>query len=151
MKKNDLSKLQHIIKQLEIAKKTAVKVGIPADVGFYPKTGKKLVEVATMHEFGLGVPRRSFLRMPFELKKKELQKSIKAAYRSVLKGGDTIVNLNKLGLVAQNISKSAFKTGGYGHWKPLEKETIERKGSSKILVDTSRLVQSVTYWIVKGE
>ena len=149
MKANDLSLVEHIRKQLKIAKKTAIKVGLPADVGFYPKSGLSVVEVGTRHEYGLGVPRRSFLRMPFELKEKELKDTLEKGYKSILKGGDTITNLNKVGLVAQNISKGAFKTGGYGHWKDIKPETKEAKGSSKILVDTARLLQSITYWVVK--
>jgi len=150
MKKNDLSRLKHIRKQLKLAKKTAVKVGVPADVGFYPKTGQTIAQVGAYHEYGLGVPRRSFLRMPFEVKKDEIKEALKKGYKNILEGGDLIVNLNKVGLVAQNISKTAFKTQGYGNWKALSKKTIQEKGSSKVLIDTGRLVQSITFWVVKG-
>ena len=148
MKPNDLSKLQHITKQLKLAKKTAIKVGVPADVGAY-KNGTKIVQVAQAHEYGLGVPRRSFLRMPFDVEKNKLDKAIKSGYKSVLNGGDVITNLNKIGIMAQNISRTAFKTQGYGNWKDIKPETKEAKGSSKILIDTGRLVQSIHYWVVK--
>jgi len=149
MKKNDLSKLEHIRKQVKLAKKTAIKVGVPADVGVY-KSGETVAEVGSYHEYGLGVPRRSFLRMPFKVKEKELRQALKAGYKNVLNGGEAIINLNKIGIVAQNISKTAFKTSGYGQWKPLKKDTIKEKKSSKILIDTGRLVQSITFWVVKG-
>jgi len=150
MKKNNLSKLEHIKKQLKLAKKTVIKVGVPADVGVY-KNGQTIAEVGTYQEYGLGVPRRSFLRMPFKVKEKEIKKVLKIGYKSVLKGSDTIVTLNKIGIVVQNIVKDAFKTSGYGTWKPLKKSTIKEKKSSKILIDTGRLVQSVTFWVVKDD
>jgi len=148
MKKNDLTKLHEITKQIKIAKKTAIKVGLPADVGHY-KNGASVLEVGTAHEYGLGVPRRSFIRMPLDKEKSKLNKALKSGYESILKGGNAITNLNKIGLIAQGISKNSFKTQGYGIWKDIKNETKEEKGSSKILFDTGRLVQSVTFWVVK--
>ena len=148
MKKNDLSKLQSITEQMKIAKKTAIKVGIPADVGAY-NNGTSIITVATAHEYGLGVPRRSFIRAPMDKHVSDINKALKSGFESILNGGDTIQNLNKIGLVAQNISKTSFKTQGDGTWPDITDETKERKGSSKILFDTGRLVQSITSWVVK--
>lgn len=42
-------------------------------------------------------------------------------------------------------TNQAFSYGGAeGQWKPLSPKTIERKGSSKILIDTGRLRQDAT-------
>lgn len=147
MKPNDLSIINHISKQIKIAKKTAVKVGLPADVGTY-KNGQSIVEVGQRHEFGLGVPRRSFLRMPFAVETAKIQKTLALGYKDILNGGGAITNLNKVGIVAQNISKNAFKSQGFGQWTDIKPATKQRKGSSKILFDTGRLVQSVKYWII---
>jgi lipopolysaccharide export system protein LptC len=67
-----------------------------------------------------------------------------------MNGGDVIQNLNKVGLIAQNISQTAFKNQGYGQWQDISEDTKEKKGSSKILFDTGRLVQSVSFWVVKA-
>jgi len=151
MKKNDLSKLHEITKQMKIAKKTVVKVGLPADVGHYIKTNTPVVVVGAAHEYGLGVPRRSFLRVPFEKEKQVLQEALKSGFKSILKGDDAIKNLNKIGLIAQGISKNAFKNQGYGGWKDIKESTKKAKKSSKILFDTGRLVQSITYWVIKDK
>ena len=148
MKPNDLTLLKNITKQMEIAKKTAIKVGLASDVGAY-NNGTSILQVGTAHEYGLGVPRRSFIRVPMDKQKSIINKALKSGFESVLKGGDTIQNLNKIGLVAQNISKTSFKNQGFGTWQDITDETKEKKGSSKILFDTGRLVQSVTFWVVK--
>lgn len=149
MKPNNLSKLEHIAKQMKIAKKTAIKVGLPSDVGSY-KNGASILQVGAAHEYGLGVPRRSFIRVPMDKEAAKIKAALKSGFESVMNGGDTITNLNKVGFVAQNISKTAFKNQGYGQWSDISPETKERKGSSKILFDTGRLVQSVSFWIVKA-
>ena len=48
----------------------------------------------------------------------------------------------------QEISKGAFATGGYGKWKKLNPQTIKRKGSSEILIDTNSLSKNIHNWIV---
>ena len=148
MKKNDLSKLESITKQMKIAKKTAIKVGIPSEVGSY-SSGVSIATVGAAHEFGLGVPRRSFIRVPMDKQKSTINKALKSGFESILKGGDTIQNLNKIGLVAQNISQTSFKNQGFGTWSDITDETKDHKGSSSILFDTGRLVQSVKFWVVK--
>ncbi|WP_373073911.1 hypothetical protein [Sulfurimonas sp.] len=148
MKKNDLSQLNHITEQLKIAKKTAIKVGLPADVGNY-QNGASILQVGSAHEYGLGVPRRSFIRLPMEKEAAKIKKALESGFKSVMSGGDVIPNLNKVGIIAQNISKTSFKNQGYGQWRDIKEETKNRKGSSSILFDTGRLVQSVTFWVVK--
>lgn len=149
MKPNDLSKLDHIAKQMKIAKKTAIKVGLPSDVGSY-QNGASILQVGSAHEYGLGVPRRSFIRVPMEKEQAKIKAALEAGFKNVMNGGDTVTNLNKVGLIAQNISQAAFKNQGYGKWSAIQDSTKAKKGSSKILFDTGRLVQSVTYWVVKA-
>ena len=149
MKKNDLSELEHITKQLKIAKKTAIKVGLPSDVGSY-KNGTSILQVGSAHEYGLGVPRRSFIRVPMDKEKAKIKSALESGFKSVMNGGDVIQNLNKVGLIAQNISQTVFKNQGYGQWQDISEDTKEKKGSSKILFDTGRLVQSVSFWVVKA-
>jgi Tfp pilus assembly protein FimT len=108
MKKNDLSELEHITKQLKIAKKTAIKVGLPSDVGSY-KNGTSILQVGSAHEYGLGVPRRSFIRVPMDKEKAKIKSALESGFKSVMNGGDVIQNLNKVGLIAQNISQTVFK------------------------------------------
>ena len=137
--------IAHITKEVKKAQKTTLSVGI-INAGTY-EDGTPVTAVAAMHEFGAGVPKRSFLKMPFEVKQKELKKAFTDGYNGVLMGKYTAKTaMSKVGLVAQGISKNAIKEQGYGNWKPLKEATVSAKGGkSKILFDTGRLVQSITY------
>ncbi len=149
MKQNDLSQLKELTKQIKLATAHEVNIGIAQDVGQYPN-GEKIVDVGRRHEFGIGVPRRSFLRMPFIEKQNIIDKAIVTSWKKIVDGkSQTIKEFGILGIVGQNISKDAFATGGFGKWEKLKPATVKAKGSSEILLDTSKLVQSITNWVVK--
>ena len=151
MKPNDLSQLKEITKQIKIATTHEVNVGIPKDVGRYPN-GLSIVEVGIFHEFGTrkGVPRRSFLRVPFIVEQKTIDKAIATSWKKIAEGkSQTIKEFGILGIVGQNISKDAFATSGFGKWEKLKPATEKAKGSTEILLDTGKLVQSITNWVVK--
>ena len=149
MKPNDLSQLKEITKQIKIAPTHEGNVGIAQDVGQYPN-GEKIVDVGRKHEFGIGVPRRSFLRMPFIEKQKTIDKAVLMSWKKIVEGKtQTIKEFGILGIVGQDISKDAFATGGFGKWEKLKPATAKAKGSTEILLDTSKLVQSITNWVVK--
>ena len=154
MKINDLTELKKITKQIKELTTKEIKIGISADVGTYTNkdgsVGPKIVEVGRWHEYGLGDnPRRSFLREPMIQKQATIQKHIKEGWVNILSGKSTAIKeLGKLGIVGQEISKGAFATGGYGKWEKLKPQTVKRKGSSDILIDKSKLVNSIHNWIV---
>ena len=149
MKPNDLSQLREITKQIKIATTHEVNVGIPKDVGRYPN-GLSIVDVGRKHEFGIGVPRRSFLRMPFIVEQNIIDKAIATSWKKIAEGkSQTIKEFGILGIVGQNISKDAFATSGFGKWEKLKPATEKAKGSTEILLDTGKLVQSITNWVVK--
>ena len=149
MKPNDLSQLKEITKQIKLATTHEVNVGISRDVGQYPN-GLSIVEVGRKHEFGIGIPRRSFLRMPFIVEQKTIDRAISTSWKKIAEGkSQTIKEFGILGIVGQNISKDAFATGGFGKWEKLKPATEKAKGSVDILIDTGKLVQSITNWVVK--
>ena len=148
MKINDLTELKKITKQIKELTTKEIKIGISADVGTYDD-GTKIVTVGRRHEYGLGNNRRSFLRVPMIDKQFIIQKHIKEGWVNILSGKSTAIKeLGKLGIVGQEISKGAFATGGYGKWEKLKPQTVKRKGSSEILMDKSKLVNSIHNWIV---
>ena len=149
MKPNDLSQLRDLTKQIKIATTHEVNIGIAQDVGQY-QNGEKIVDVGRKHEFGIGVTRRSFLRMPFIVKQKTIDKAIAISWKKITDGKSTALKeFGILGIIGQNISKDAFATGGFGKWEKLKPATEKAKGSAEILLDTSKLVQSITNWVVK--
>ena len=149
MKPNDLNQLREITKQIKLATTHEVNIGIAQDIGQYPN-GEKIVDVGRRHEFGIGVPRRSFLRMPFIVKQNIIDKAIATSWKKITDGKSTALKeFGILGIIGQNISKDAFASGGFGKWKKLKPATEKAKGSTEILLDTSKLVQSITNWVVK--
>ena len=149
----NLKKLERYYVELKKSKKAHVDVGVIASKlseKIY-KSGVDVTQVAATHEFGTTiVPRRSFLKMPFELKKKELSGFIGEQYALIFEGKiDTKRALNLVGATARNISVEAFNTGGYGEWQPLSQETVDKKGTATILVETGTLKQSIN-WEVSG-
>lgn len=111
------------------------------------------VEVGASHEFGVfskNLPRRSFLRDPISLKRKELIKKAESIIKDNIdkEGGDKRI-FEIIAAYGEKIVQEAFETGGYGTWQPLSQETIDGKGSSQILIDSAQLRKSITRKVEK--
>ena len=140
------------LKNLEKARSGFVAVGLPAEKigGKVYGDGQAVATIGARHEYGAGVPRRSFLRVPFTTKKDELTKVIAKQFADVFERGKSAEQaLGLIGTVAVNISKGAFTTRGYGEWPDITQATKDAKGSSQVLIDTGTLRGSITY-VVRG-
>jgi len=126
-----------------------VKVGILEAAGEH-SGGISMAELAAVHEFGSpknGIPARSFIRATFVNKKDELNKMVARLAKGIITdkiGVDKALEL--LGLWGANAIKSYVKSTNIP--PPLALATIKRKGSSKPLIDTSALVNSVSWQVV---
>lgn len=108
-----------------------------------PDPGITIGELATIHEFGLGVPERSFLRAWVDERRAEIENVVIRGGRAVALGKMPVrTALEQIGQwavgsiqtrMAQNIPP------------PLAPSTIARKGSSVALIDTGQLRSSITY------
>lgn len=110
-------------------------------------------EIGLKHEFGSrseNIPRRSFLNDPLTIKKDELNKAIGKLIIEHLteKNGMTKI-FKKVGIKAEAIIQEAFSSGGFGTWEPLSKETVAKKGSGSILIDTAQLRKSISSGVEK--
>ena len=140
------------LKNLEKAKRGYVAVGLPSEEvgGTVYDDGQTVAQVGAQHEFGAGVPRRSFLRTPFTAKQDDLTAAIAKQFEDVFQRGKKAEQaLGLIGTVAVNISKGAFTSRGYGEWPDISAATKEDKGSSQVLIDTGTLRNSITY-VVRG-
>ena len=140
------------LKNVEKAKRGYVAVGLPAEEvgGTVYADGQTVTQVGAQHEYGAGVPRRSFLRTPFAVKKDDMDKAIAKQFEDVFKRGKAADKaLGLIGTVAVNIVKGAFLTRGYGEWLDITDATKEAKGSSQVLIDTGTLRNSISY-VVRG-
>lgn len=134
---------------MEKAKRKHVAVGLPAEKvgGKIYGDGMSIVEVGAIHEYGAGDnPRRSFLRVPFQIKRAELDEGIVQQFRDVAEHGkDADRALGLIGTIAVNIIKGAFTSRGYGEWPDIQQSTKNAKGSSQVLIDSGTLRRSNTY------
>lgn len=115
------------------------------------ESGLTMIELAAIHEFGspaANIPERSFIRRTFEKKDRETVRLLRRLAHAVVTGKmDARKALNLLGAWGASQVKATIAEGP-GIPPPLAPATIERKGSSRPLVDTGRLLDSIT-WEVK--
>lgn len=111
-------------------------------------------ELASINEFGLGnAPPRPFIGPPFRLNRKKYMKRLITAYKAALKAGrpsKVTTELGRLGLMMEADIKN-YVTQGPGVPPPNAPSTIARKGSSRTLVDSSEMINSVTSKVVSGK
>ena len=130
----DTKELDKLVKKLKTSL-PSIKVGILGQKTERVNNEKTNAEIGLKHEFGIGVPVRSFLRMPLI---ENLDKELEKIDKKNIEPEDLPYTI---GHVAQTIVKQAFDTGGFGQWKPSKKE------EGKTLIDTGQLEQSISYEI----
>lgn len=145
--------MESYAKQLKDAKDSYVAVGLPQEkmsAKIYGN-GMTVIQIGAIHEFGTGkIPERSFLALPFEVKKKELGRLIERLYNSVFEKGMSVDKaLGLIGIEARNVSVDAFRTEGYGQWPDITDLTKAIKGSDRILFDNGTLRNSIAYVVRK--
>lgn len=108
-----------------------------------------LAKIAAIHEFGAkNIPQRSFIRSTYDENKDKIGRMTEIIIRGVILGKHPAQDgLNQIGNYIEGLVKKKIKNGPF---VPLSPATIKRKGSSKPLIDTGHLRQSIRYVIVKG-
>ena len=126
-----------------------VRVGVMGDAGMH-HSGYSLVELAATHEFGSSnghIPERSFIRSTFRERDQELTKILTGLAKGVIADKVQVDEaLGKIGLWGANAVKRQIT--GQDIPPPLAVSTIKRKGSTKPLVDTGQLLNSITWVLV---
>ena len=136
----NLAKIKQLIEQLKASGEKAVYVGFPAEFneGVEGSDNFNLASLAAVLEFGNErIPSRPFLRQTLA---ENQNKYIDLFVNLTGKGISVEQVYEQIALIAQgdvqlNIAK--------GDWVANAKSTIKRKGSSKPLIDTGKMRQSV--------
>lgn len=105
--------------------------------------GLTIAELGAIHEFGLGVPERSWLRAWYDENQAEIADDLRKAGRGILLGRFTrerileILGLKYVGQIQARIARNIPP--------PLAASTTKKKGSSVALIDTGQLRSAITH------
>lgn len=123
-----------------------VKAGILERAGKHEDSELSVAAVATFHEFGTErIPERSFFRSMQEQQRANITKFILDLKDGVVLKTDQALGLLGIFLV-DLLKKQVDKT----NQPPLSPRTISDKGSSKPLIDTGQMRNSIQYEVKKG-
>lgn len=146
----DLGKAK-IERELKAAKKIVALVGIPSDAKRHednPYIG--LAQIAYIMEKGSAVnniPARPFMLQTRERNEKRMMGLSKKLLKAISNGSTTAMDaIKKLGESYEGAMKRIFIEGSFA---PNATATIRRKKSSRPLIDTGLLRQSIKYKVAK--
>ena len=126
--------------------KPKVYIGVPASKNGMHEGGINMATLLALHVLGApsrGIPQRDPLRPPLIANAQRYSDLLALGLKNALSDGtDPKLVYEKIGLVATNDVYDYFVTGNF---KPLNQKTIDRKGSSKPLIDSEELRGSITY------
>lgn len=109
-----------------------------------------MASLALIHERGSAannIPARPFMKQTRQKAEGRFARLLRRLYKQVVDGKvRPFDGLSKLGMAYEGEMKNTFTTGSFTPNKPA---TIKRKGSSRPLIDTGHLRQSITSKVVK--
>lgn len=126
--------------------KPKVYIGVPASKNGMHDGGVNMATLLAIHVLGApsrGIPQRDPLRPPLIANAQRYTDLLALGLKNALANGtDPKIVYEKIGIVATNDVKDYFITGNF---KALSEKTIKAKGSSKPLIDTGELRNSISY------
>ena len=126
--------------------KPKVYIGVPASKNGMHEGGINMATLLALHVLGApsrGIPQRDPLRPPLIANAQRYSDLLALGLKNALANGtDPKIVYEKIGIVATNDVKDYFITGNF---KALSEKTIKAKGSSKPLISTGELRNSITY------
>lgn len=112
----------------------------------YPD-GTEVVDVAAWNEFGTStIPQRPFMRNTLDNNEDDIRSFVSQQVQSVVNGGTAEDALKQTGIYVKGLMQEEIRNGSF---TPNAPSTIAKKGSSKPLIDTGLMRQSVNYQVRK--
>jgi hypothetical protein len=124
-----------------------LKVMIGLQQGQKNQDGTDLVDIALFNELGTeNIPSRPFLRNSVDNHSDEINSFLREKRNDLIHGASAKQVLNEIGLFQKNLIQSEIIDGSF---EANAESTIKKKGSSRPLIDTGRMRQSVNYVVQK--
>ena len=109
--------------------------------------GTDVCDVAAWNELGTEhSPSRPFLRKSVDENEAKINSFLQSQRRALINGTPAEQILKEIGIFQKDLIQEKITEGSY---EPNAPSTVKRKGSSKPLIDTGRMRQSVDYVIAK--
>ena len=132
----------------ELARANSLEVAVGLFSGKVNDKGKEVVEYATYNEFGIGVPSRPFMSISFDENISSINKTISEETSKILAGNSTVkTSLANIGKIHKDNIRNVIENVNI--LPKLAESTVRKKKSTKTLIDTRALVDSVTYKVRK--
>lgn len=132
------------LRQRLVGDNRVVNVGVPE--GKREEDGTPVAMIAAVHEFGSpsqGIPERPFLRVAVQRNRQKYVRLNRINLVKMLRGQATAEQaLGQLGEMAKGDVQTEIRSGVF---TPLKEATKKRKGSSRPLIDTGQMVQSIAW------
>lgn len=128
-----------------------VKIGIIGAKAGNRQDGDTNAQIGANHEFGYGVPQRSFLRSTINRKEFDFRDTIQSnteKIREQVAYEGIEIPLGKMGGWWVDAILETFEAQGFGKWAPLSETTKAIKGTDTILTETGQLKRSITFEVV---
>ena len=143
---------------MDMAKKPYVKIGILTAKKHKPKNGSSkkspltIAEVATYNEFGTRtIPERSFLRSTADENKNKWPKKFEPLQNKMITGQIKVKKALELAGLAIEADIRRVIQQTHPKWPPLALSTIKNKKSSRPLIDTDQLINSIASKVIMNK
>lgn len=109
--------------------------------------GTDVCDVAAWNELGTAnMPSRPFLRKSVDENESKINSFVQSQKKALVNGESADQILKEIGIFQKDLIQEKITEGDF---EPNAESTVRRKGSSKPLIDTGRMRQSVNYYITQ--
>ena len=137
---------QRFFRELAELKELEVRVGFQRGKS-QEEDGTDMCDVAAFNELGTDhIPARPFIRQSVDDNESKINSFLKEEEKDFAQGKSAEQILKEIGIFQKDLMQDKITSGSFA---PNAESTIKKKGSSKPLVDTGRMWQSVNYVIQK--
>jgi hypothetical protein len=141
--------VQGLLERIAALGDPKVYIGIPSSTNARQGASNNAT-IAAVHEMGApsrGIPARPFLIPTMQNNAEKYTNLMAQGFRNALQDKEKSAEVyEKIGLVASSDVKDYIVSGQF---VPLKESTIDRKGSSKPLLDTGEMRNSISYEVRK--
>lgn len=144
------NKLKKEIAKIEQLQKQTIRVGVIGD-GSTRDDGLTNAFLLFLHTWGSvtrNIPPRPVLDA-IEVKQQDFGNNTQQIMHKLLINKlDVLTTAKQIGALALSYILMSFETKGFGRWPELKPQTIEKKNSDAILIQTGQLKRSLTFDVV---